>query len=65
MPPLPMSSAGGVAVRAYDGRTLYGTTGGGGFIYCVAGVAWEVFSHSMSVIVVETCKGLGWGRSDR
>ena len=66
MPPLRISSAGGgVPVRAYDSLTLYGTIDGGGFIYCIVGVAWKVWSHAMSVIVVErvTAWGLGATRT--
>ena len=54
---------GGVAVKACDSLTLYGTTGGGGFVYCTVGVAWEVWSRVMSVILVEACQV--WGGRDQ
>ena len=53
-----------VAVRAYDSLILCGTTGGGGFVHCVVGVAWEVWSHATSVIVIERVKPGGGGRNN-
>ena len=57
--PSRMSSGGGVAVKAYDSFTFYGTTGGDRFDHCIVGVAWEIWSHAMWVIVVEACKTRG------
>ena len=31
---------------------LYGTTCEGDFVHCIVGVAWEVWSYAMLVIVV-------------
>ena len=52
-------AVGSVAVREYNSSILYGTTGGGGFVRCFVGVSWDVWSHAMSVIVVERVKRLG------
>ena len=58
---LHMSNGGGVAVRAYDGWTLYGSTDEWGFDHCIVGIAWQIWSCAMLVIVVEAHKSWGSG----
>ena len=41
--------------------SLYGTTDGGGFVYCIVGVSWEFWSHAVSVIVVVRVTAWGGG----
>ena len=54
-----------VAVRACDVCSLCGTTGWGGFVHCIVGVAWKIWSHAVSVIVIETSKaGVGGVREE-
>ena len=65
MSPLRISSGGGVAVRAYDSLIPYSMTSGGGFVYCIVDVAWEIWLHLLSVIVVETLQNLGWEGPER
>ena len=66
MPPLRMSSGESIAVRAYDSLSIFGTAGRKDVVPCIVGVAWEVWSHAVSVIVVEACKaGVGGARGER
>ena len=59
MPPLRMSSEGGVTEERMTAVLSVGRQVGEGFVHCIVGVSWEVWPHAMYVIVVERVERVG------